>query len=294
MSRKRKALGSAARDDRFRSAADSLQLDESRELLEMPPEDLRPAPWQPREAPEPEDLSGLVQSITAHGILQPLLAAEDEDGTLILLAGHRRREAAILAGLDRVPVRALDVSGAMAVAVTLAENLAREDLSAWEEARGLASLRDALAAAGEKPTRDRLAAVTGRSGGAVSTALRIADRLGPVIDDLAPRHRHAVTKLPKAALHNASRRSLPPARAETLMRALHSLAAGEAPGRTTAQTRGRGPKTAPYSLEDRLDSSGRLTLRVRRVPEEFTPAEARQLLDRVEPFLARLRDRGEG
>ena len=294
MRRKKTALGAAARDDRFRSVTETLPLDGPGELIEIAPGELRAAPWQPRQDPSPESLESLVASVRVHGILQPLLAREEEDGSLVLLAGHRRREAALIAGLKEVPVRILNVSDAMAQALTLTENLAREDLSAWEEACGLAALREALVGVGEKATRDRLADLTGRSGGAVSTSLQIADCLMPLIGDLPGEYRHGVTKLPKAALRNACRRTTPAARTETLIRALDALAAGNAPGKATSQRRRRGPVRAPFSVEDRLRSSGRLTLQLRRAPEELSPSEARELLARLDPLLSALRGRVGG
>ncbi len=291
---RKNALGTAARDARYRSVTETFRLEGPGELIEVAPGELQTAPWQPRQDPTPESLESLVASIRAHGIIQPLLAREEEDGSLLLLAGHRRRAAALLAGLEEVPVRSLTVSDTMAQAVTLAENRAREDLSAWEEACGLGALRAALEAAGEKATRDRLAELTGRSGGAVSTSLQIADRLKPLADELPPEDRHALTNLPKAALHNACRRTEPAARTETLMRALDALAAGGAPGKATSRKRGRGPMSAPFSVVDRLNSSGRLTLELRRHPKELSPSQAQELLARLEPLLTLLRGRVDG
>ena len=295
MTRRRKALGAAARDSAFRNPTDELIGRSTREeLLEIPPEDLVRAAWQTRQSLDPEALQQLVVSVQTHGVLEPLLARRDGEGALILLAGHRRREAAVMAGLARVPVRVLDVDGPRAQAITLAENLARADLSPWDEVRGLAALRTALEQAGERATRDRIAALTGKSTGSISTALRIAERLAPTLASLDESDRQGLTELPKTALHNASRAPEPSARLRILKAGLAALGTkGDAPGRATerALKRRSGPDARPYSIADRLSSSGRFSFRLRCPPESMEPDAARELLGRLEDVLEQLRRR---
>lgn len=297
MARARRGLGGKARAQTYRSASDSLVPKERHEeLVEVRPERLMPSPWQPREAMGAAELERLAASIRALGILEPLLARRDGDGGLVLLAGHRRREAALAAGHERVPVRVLDVSDATAQAITITENLARTDLSPWEEARGIASLRDALREAGETFTRDRLAELIGRSTGTVSTALAIADRLAPALAEMTKGDRQSLTGLPQTALHRASRPDEPAARRRLLEAGLQALAEGEAPGTAVAHAlKGErpGPSRRAFTMTDRLTTSGRLSLHLRRSPEKMTHDEARDLLARLEQLAARLRERAE-
>jgi len=298
--KKKGGLGGLARAGGFRSGVEALAVDGAGEALrEVAPADLAPAPWQTREALDPEALEELVASIRASGVLEPLLARRLPGGGLELLAGHRRREAAGLAGLETVPVRVLHIpDDAKAQAVTLTENLAREDLSPWEEAMGLHALRETLRTAGEKATRDRLAEMTGRGAGTVSESLAIAEGLKSATSKLGKGDRQALTKLPKAALLNASRGKHMASRVELLVAALAALQEpGAAPGKVTREALKRRQKKGPgrpphaFTLTDRMESAGRLSLQLRKPPEKLEQEEAADLLERLEPLLERIRRR---
>lgn len=92
------------------------------------------------------DLTEMALSVAEHGILQPLTATEDpnHDGKLLLLAGHRRLGAAILAKLDVVPVivRHGLTDPAEQLIVMLVENTQRKDLNAMDRAEGYGALRN--------------------------------------------------------------------------------------------------------------------------------------------------------
>jgi ParB family chromosome partitioning protein len=85
------------------------------------------------------NLEELAASITAHGILQPLVIAKTVHG-LELVAGHRRLEAAKLAGLIEVPVRIVGADENQIAVLRLVENIVREDLSGAEEIIAVAKL----------------------------------------------------------------------------------------------------------------------------------------------------------
>lgn len=85
-------------------------------------------------------LLDLAESIRSYGVLEPLLVREDERGRYELISGERRYRAAQMAGLDRVPVLVLDVDEKEAWAITLVENLQRENLSPYEETLGILDL----------------------------------------------------------------------------------------------------------------------------------------------------------
>jgi ParB family transcriptional regulator, chromosome partitioning protein len=292
---KRGGLGGLARGASYQSGAQALGLSDGPEVLRsVPPEELEPAPWQTREELDPEALEELVASLRASGILEPLLARERE-GRLQLLAGHRRREAAIRAGLAVVPVRVLSIlDDSRAQVVTLAENLVRSDLSPWEEARGLLALRLQLRAAGGRATRDDLASLTGRGAGTVSEALTIAEALTEEVIAAANVDRRTLTKLPKTALLNASRGGNYAARAALLALAVAATdAPGQATGKALKATKPRGRPPRPWTWTDRLESSGRLAIGLRESPEKMDPKEAAELLERLGPLLERLRIRSE-
>ena len=191
------------------------------EVLRMvDPRTLAPSPFQPRGEIDPasDAFTALVESVRAHGILQPPSVRELAGGALELLAGERRTCAAIAADLPTIPVRVrANVSDADARALALLENLARENLTAWEEARGLAALRDALALAGRPSTVRELAKHSGRSIGHVSESLTMADGLTPdVLKRAGIRDVQTLNNIPRLALVNAAREADPRDRVATL------------------------------------------------------------------------------
>ena len=95
---------------------------------------IRPDPNQPRRTLEPAALQELAESIKEYGLLQPILIRPDGDG-FVIIAGHRRYEAARLAGLARIPVVVREETAERAVEQALIENVQREDINPVEEAQ---------------------------------------------------------------------------------------------------------------------------------------------------------------
>lgn len=103
------------------------------ELLHLPMQ-------QPRRYFDPEKMQQLVQSIKAHGILEPLLVRPLQNGEYELVAGERRYRAALAAGLSQVPVTVRELSDNEALQLSLVENIQREDLNPVEETEGILQL----------------------------------------------------------------------------------------------------------------------------------------------------------
>lgn len=99
-----------------------------------------PNPEQPRT--EFGDLTELTESIKEKGVLEPLLVRPTEDGKFMIIAGERRWRASQLAGLTDVPCIEMEVDDKGLAEIALIENLQRKDLTVWEEADGLAALKD--------------------------------------------------------------------------------------------------------------------------------------------------------
>ena len=95
---------------------------------------ISPSPHQPRMLFSEKSLAELSESIKTHGVLQPLLAVKAENGNYTLIAGERRLRASKLAGLKTVPVIVMDKSEQDCAAISLIENIQREQLSFFEEA----------------------------------------------------------------------------------------------------------------------------------------------------------------
>ncbi len=99
-----------------------------------------PNPEQPRS--EFGDLTELTESIKEKGVLEPLLVRPSDEGKFMIIAGERRWRASQLAGLDEVPCIEMDVDDKALAEIALIENLQRKDLTVWEEADGLAALKE--------------------------------------------------------------------------------------------------------------------------------------------------------
>ncbi len=99
-----------------------------------------PNPEQPRS--EFGDLTELTESIREKGVLEPLLVKPTQDGQFMIIAGERRWRASQLAGLTEVPCIEMDVDDKALAEIALIENLQRKDLTVWEEADGLAALKE--------------------------------------------------------------------------------------------------------------------------------------------------------
>jgi ParB family chromosome partitioning protein len=140
------------------------------ELRELPVELIAPNPKQPRQRFDEEALQALAGSMSARGVLQPVLVRPTPGGTYELIAGERRWRAARIAGLEAIPALVRPHADAEALELALIENMAREDLSPVEEARACAALVEELAV-----TREEVARRVGRSRVAVSNLIRLLD-----------------------------------------------------------------------------------------------------------------------
>ena len=106
----------------------------------IPVTSIYPNPEQPRS--EFGDLTELTESIREKGVLEPLLVRPDDSGKFMIIAGERRWRASQLAGLTEVPCIEMEVDEKSLAEIALIENLQRKDLTVWEEADGLAALKE--------------------------------------------------------------------------------------------------------------------------------------------------------
>jgi ParB family transcriptional regulator, chromosome partitioning protein len=130
-------------------------------VVNLPLTSIRPNPHQPRRTFAPATLQELADSIKQHGrVLQPIMVRPADLG-FELVAGERRLKASAMAGLPTIRAIVEGVDDATSAEMALAENMARDDLSPMEEARGCAALHDSfgmsIAAIGRRVGRDRTA-----------------------------------------------------------------------------------------------------------------------------------------
>ena len=165
--------------------------------------DMVPGQYQPRTRMDEGALYELAESIKAQGIMQPILVRQLVDGVnqgkYEIIAGERRFRAAALAGLDRVPVLVRDVPNEAAAAMSLIENIQREDLNPLEEAQGLQRLVKEFGL-----THETAAQAVGRSRSAASNLLRLLNLTEPVqtmlmAGDIDMGHARALLALEKSS-----------------------------------------------------------------------------------------------
>jgi ParB family chromosome partitioning protein len=136
---------------------------------------LQPGKYQPRTRMDEGSLYELAESIKAQGVMQPILVRPVGADRYEIIAGERRMRAAKLAGLDDVPVLVKAVPDEAAAAMSLIENIQREDLNPLEEAHGLQRLTDEFGL-----THEQAAQAVGRSRSAASNLLRLLKLSEPV------------------------------------------------------------------------------------------------------------------
>ncbi|MFL2529230.1 MAG: ParB/RepB/Spo0J family partition protein [Candidatus Azotimanducaceae bacterium] len=135
---------------------------------EIPVEFISPGPFQPRKNFPEDALNELAESIKRQGIVQPIVVREGSVTKYEIIAGERRWRAAQRAALETVPVVVKQVSDESAIAMSLIENIQREDLNPMEEAEALNRLLDEF-----QLSHQELADAVGKSRVAVTNYLRL-------------------------------------------------------------------------------------------------------------------------
>ena len=171
----------------------------SPELAHVPLEQIHANPRQPRRRFDHEATAGLADSIRNQGILQPIVLRPRLEGGYELIAGERRWRAAREAGVPTLPALIREADDRDTLLLGLVENVARENLSAIEEARGYALLIDEF-----ELSLGELAERVGRSKPAISNKLRLLDLSDDVLamverGELSEGHARAVLAVPDHA-----------------------------------------------------------------------------------------------
>jgi len=152
------------------SSAKDSESNKDSELKKLPVELIRKGEYQPRLSIDPDALQELAESIKAQGLVQPVVVRRLDGGEYELIAGERRWRASQIAGMHTIPAIVRDIPDQAAAAMSLIENIQREDLNPLEEAIAMSRL---IADFGL--THQQTAESVGRSRAAVSNLLRLLD-----------------------------------------------------------------------------------------------------------------------
>ncbi|MBL8446227.1 MAG: ParB/RepB/Spo0J family partition protein [Zoogloeaceae bacterium] len=145
------------------------------DLRQLPVDELRPGKYQPRTRMDPGSLEELAASVKTQGVMQPILVRPLGLDGYEIIAGERRWRAARIAELVEVPCLVREIPDEAALAMSLIENIQREDLNPLEEAAGIQRLIDEFAM-----THQQAADAVGRSRPAASNLLRLLQLARPV------------------------------------------------------------------------------------------------------------------
>ncbi|MDO4670576.1 MAG: ParB/RepB/Spo0J family partition protein [Aerococcus sp.] len=145
---------------------------------EIPVEEVRPNPYQPRQTFDEDALRELAQSIEENGLLQPIIVRKSAIKGYEIIAGERRTRAVKLMGQDTIPAIVRQLTDNQMMETAIIENLQREDLTPIEEAMAYRHLMDTL-----NLTQAQAAKRLGKSRSYVANTLRLLD-LNPDVKEL--------------------------------------------------------------------------------------------------------------
>lgn len=159
---------------------DALLADNSQEmdtLQNLAVDLLQTGKYQPRTRMDEASLHDLAESIKSQGVMQPLLVRPLVTGGYEIIAGERRWRAAQIAGLEHIPAIVREIPDESALALSLIENIQREDLNPLEVAAGIQRLIDEFGM-----THQTAGQALGYSRSAVSNLLRLLNLAAPIQD----------------------------------------------------------------------------------------------------------------
>ena len=193
-------------------------------LMHVPVDRVQRGKYQPRTDMHEEALQELANSIKAQGVMQPIIIRPISSDKYEIIAGERRWRASQIVGLDTIPAIIKPVGDEAAIAMSLIENIQRENLNPIEEAMALKRLQDEF-----ELTQQEVADAVGKSRTSVTNLIRL---IGLSIDvrrmlehgDLEMGHARALLSLPDMQQSEAARavvgRGLSVRQTESLVRRL--------------------------------------------------------------------------
>jgi len=180
-------------EENTNSHANAEDFEELGVVYKIPISDLKPHPLNPYHIKNDEATQELIQSIQKNGVLVPLIARKVDDGYQ-LIAGHRRRFAALEAKLEHIPVLVMDLSDDEAIIQLVDTNIQREDILPSEKAWAYKLRMDAMKRSAGRPRNDlssniasyrsddELGALTGVSGDTIRNYISLTNLLPELLD----------------------------------------------------------------------------------------------------------------
>ena len=180
-------------EENTNSHANTEDFEELGVVYKIPISDLKPHPLNPYHIKNDEATQELIQSIQKNGVLVPLIARKVDDGYQ-LIAGHRRRFAALEAKLEHIPVLVMDLSDDEAIIQLVDTNIQREDILPSEKAWAYKLRMDAMKRSAGRPRNDlssniasyrsddELGALTGVSGDTIRNYISLTNLLPELLD----------------------------------------------------------------------------------------------------------------
>ncbi len=165
------ARGGLGRD--FYSILDDNMIEDKKDsVTSLKISDIEPRKDQPRKSFDEEGLQTLADSISIHGVIQPIIVRENSDfkGSYEIIAGERRWRAAKMAGLSEMPVIVIDGDDLKFSQIALVENIQRENLNPVEEALAYNALIERFSL-----TQEQISKEVGKSRSAIANMLRLLD-----------------------------------------------------------------------------------------------------------------------
>ena len=180
-------------EENTNSHANAEDFEELGVVYKIPISDLKPHPLNPYHIKNDEATQELIQSIQKNGVLVPLIARKVDDGYQ-LIAGHRRRFAALEANFEHIPVLVMDLSDDEAIIQLVDTNIQREDILPSEKAWAYKLRMDAMKRSAGRPRNDlssniasyrsddELGALTGVSGDTIRNYISLTNLLPELLD----------------------------------------------------------------------------------------------------------------
>jgi len=200
-------------------------------LKNIPVDLIQPGKYQPRTDMHETSLEELANSIKKQGVMQPIVLRPISSSRYEIIAGERRWRATQLAGLHSIPAIIKEVSDESAIAMSLIENIQRENLNPIEEAMALKRLQDEF-----ELTQQEVAEAVGKSRATVTNLIRLIG-LNPDVrrmvehGDLEMGHARALLSLPELQQSEAARtvvgKGLSVRQTESLVRRLQAGIGGK-------------------------------------------------------------------